>query len=355
MRLSPLKILCSLLLLGAAAPLLAAEAPTPAANAAEPDAPLPPTKYTNAVAATVNGQIITLQQLHKQMAPDVPGIFAQVDAKYGDNEAQAKKVMGDEIEALGKERLHQMADRLLVIQEFDAKGMKIPSAYIDQQFDDKMTTQFGGDRVKFLKMLEEKGQSESEYRDELGDETKVGYMRGQIHNSASGISPVQIKEYYEANKNKFLVKDAVLVRQITLTSVADFPLQEQAAKIVQEARLPGANFVDLARKYSTDLLSKQGDVPPTVFEKGRQQPVVEEAVFKLQPGEVSDPVVIKDGKTGATTIFIFKCEDKTVAGFLPLEKVHGDIETFLTQEEDNRAWEKWLQKLRDKAYIIYML
>lgn len=360
MRLLSPKFICSCLLLVNAAPVSAADAPAPAAQAPKTDTDLPQTPETNAVAATVNGEIVTILQLHKQILPAVPEIFARVDAQYGDKPDLARKVYGDQLDALGKELLHSMVDRKLVIQEFDSpsdpkKAMKIPTAYIDQQFDDRMTTQFGGDRVKFLNYLAANGQSESEFRQDIEDDIKLGFMRGQIHNSASGISPVQIKEYYDSNKEKFLVKDTVTVRQITLTSVADFPLAEQAAKIVQEARLPGANFVALVRKYSTDLLSKQGDVPPQVFEKGRQQPVVEDAVFKLEPGEVSDPVVIKDAKTGATTLFIFKCEDKTVAGYLPLEKVHGQIEVELTQQEDNKAWEKWLQKLRDKAYIVYML
>ncbi len=360
MRPLPLKLFCPLALFAATGSVWSADAPaSPAATELKQDS------YTDAVAATVNGEVITMTQLHKLLegTPDAPGPAEEIKSRVKDQyekdpnmtPEQAKKILGDQINALGISMLHTMVDRLLVIQEFDSKGMKVPDAYIDQQFDDRMTTQYRGDRVAFLKGLAAHGQSESEFRQDLANDVKVGYMQGQIHNSASGISPVQIRDYYESHKEDYLTKDAVMVRQILLTPVADFPLADQAAKIVQEARLPGANFVNLAKKYSTDALSKEGDVPVYTFEKGRVRPEVEAVAFNLKPGEVSDPVPVKDDKTGTTTIFIFKCEDKTTAGYQPLEKVHGTIENILTKKEDDEAWEKWLQKLRSKAYVIYML
>ena len=365
MRLLSRYLFCALALLALAAPTRAADAPAAANAGPKVD------DYTDAVAAMVNGKIVTMTQLHKQMlgTPDAPGpakqISDEVKAIYENDpsmtEAQARKIWGDRIDALGISMLHDMVDRLLIIQEFDepadkTKAMKVPPAYLEQTFDDKMTTMFGNDRVKFLKYLAAHGQSEGDYRKDLEDDIKIGFMAGQIHNSASGISPVSIKDYYDSHKEDYLLKETVKVRQITLRSVADFPLADQAAKIVQEARQPGANFSQLAVKYSSELLGADGSLPvfPYVRDsKSKLVPEVEAAVFKLQPGDVSDPVVLKDAATGATTIFIFKCEERIAPGYQPLEKVHAQIENILTSQADNEAREKWLQKLRSKAYIVY--
>ena len=183
-----------------------------------------------------------------------------------------------------------------------------------------------------------------------------GWMMQQISSSATGVSPDRIKNYYEKNKESFHVQASVKVRQIYLAPVADSPIAEQAAKIVQEARQPGANFVDLAEKYSSDPLARAGNLPDQSFTSDNKlPPEVRDAIFKLEPGDVSDPVTTRDPKTGDTRIFIFKCDEKISEGYQKLEDVRPVIEKTLVAQDDKQAQEKWLQRLRDKAYIKYVL
>jgi parvulin-like peptidyl-prolyl isomerase len=247
-----------------------------------------------------------------------------------------------------------MVDKLLIIAEFRSKGYSVPLPYLQQQFDDSITTRFQGDHEKYLSYLESHKMNESDYRKQMEEDDIVSYMMQQLGGSATGISPDRIKAYYEKNQQKFYVKGEIQVRQITLTPVADEPvevLRQQAEKIVQQARQPGANFTELAQKYSTDLATHGGDVPVYSYETDEQSkqlaPQIQQVVFKLQPGEVSDPVV------SGTSVFIFKCEDKVAEGVQPLEKVRKQIEDALGDEDKRQAYDKWMNKLREKAYIVY--
>jgi parvulin-like peptidyl-prolyl isomerase len=219
-----------------------------------------------------------------------------------------------------------------------------------------MTTRFQGDHEKYLSYLEANKLTESDYRKQLEDDDIVQYMGQQLRSSATGISPDRIKDYYEKNQQKYFVKGAIKVRQITLSPVADESpevIRQQADKIVQEARLPGANFTALALKYSTDQAAHNGDVPVYAYDMDSKTqqlaPQIQDVVFKLQPGEVSDPIV------SGSSVFIFKCEDKVAEGVQPLEKVRADIESALTQEDQRQAYDKWVGKLHDKAYILNYL
>jgi len=346
-----------LALLAVALPAGAADGPAPAASSpiASVDE-LKQDKFTDSVAATVNGKVITLSQLDRQIQPLVQEIFHEVDVQYGDDPVKAKEVFGQKVNELGVNVLKSMVDRVLIIQEFTSKGYKVPASYLERQFEDRMTTDFHDDRAAFLKYLADQGKSELELRRDMEDDDMVGYMVDQMRGSVTGISPDRIKNYYEKNKQDFFVQASVKVRQITLQSVADAPIAEQAAKIVQEARAPGANFVELAQKYSSDPLARAGNVPALTYtSQDKLAPEVRQAVFQLKPGEVSDPVTIHDAKSGVTVIFIFKCDEQTAEGYRKLDEVHTQIEGILGKQDDDQALEKWLQRLRGKAYIKYGL
>ncbi|HTB62430.1 MAG TPA: peptidylprolyl isomerase, partial [Opitutales bacterium] len=181
---------------------------------------------------------------------------------------------------------------------------------------------------------------------------EVGYMENQLASSVTGLSPDRIKTYYEKNKEKFRVPDSVAVRQIALVPVADSPVADLAATIVGLARQKDADFTALAKKYSSDPSARDGNVPVlTIARDDKIPPEIQKAIFSLEPGQISDPVTNHNATTNETVIFIFKCEAKTDAGILPLDKVQTRIENELSQEDLAQAKEKWLQRLREKAYI----
>jgi peptidyl-prolyl cis-trans isomerase C len=66
--------------------------------------------------------------------------------------------------------------------------------------------------------------------------------------------------------------------------------QELRAKI-----LAGADFADLARKESDDLVSGNNGGDLGTFKHGQMVPAFDEAAFKLKPGELSEPIKTQFG------------------------------------------------------------
>ncbi len=345
--------------IAADAPAGASVAPASADDSASvSSAGLRQTQYTNGVAAVVNDKIITKAELQKECKPVMDRFVSSLEGKYPDT-TEGHKAWAEELQKqgdeLGAEMLHSMVDHILIVNYFRDKGYTFPQSYLDWQFDDSITTRFKGDHEEYLRYLSANELTEEDYRRDLEENDIVESMLQQLHKSVTGISPDRIKAYYEKKKQDFFVKEAARVRQITLDSkpVADEApdlIQQLAAKIVQEARQPGANFADLAKRYSSDHTARSDDVPTYTYyrdDKNTLPPKLQEAVFKLQPGEVSDPVA------NDHFIFIFKCEDHTAEGYLPLEKVRRDIEKQLAADDEKQTTEQWLEKLRNKAFIQY--
>jgi parvulin-like peptidyl-prolyl isomerase len=337
-----------------------ADAAAPAGGAAAADQSSLQKSYADDVAAIVNDHIITFADWSKHCAPlqdQFNRINDQVLEQYPNDLQKARDEFNKQVHALSLEVLKSMVDRLLIIQEFEnpadpQQKRQVPEAYLERQFEDHMTTDFNNDRELFLKKLAADGKSEQDYRREMREDDEFGFMVDQMSSSVTGLSPDRIKTYYEKNKEKFRVPDSVSVRQIALVPVADSPVADLAAKIVAEARQPNADFVALAKKYSSDPAARAGNVPAVMIAKDdRVPPEIQQAVFKLEPGQISDPVTTRNPTTNQTVIFIFKCEAKTAAGILPLDKVQTAIENELAQEDLAQAREKWLERLRAKAYI----
>lgn len=295
----------------------------------------------NGIAAIAEGEIITLEQLRKELEPIIPRL--RVEAK-NEQEFAAR------IDQLSKEVLQNMIDRILIVKAAEEKGLLLPPSYIDQEYDEVITRDFGGDRGRFLDYLKAQGLTPREYRENIYKRVVVNVMRQQNRKSQSEISPERIQEFYIKNKVRFYQQEAVHLRQIILTPMADEGsalLQQTANKIITELDA-GANFGDLARKYSQDDMSRRGGDWGWI-ERQDIRKELSSIAFDLRPGEYSQPVELD------STIFILYSEDKRDEMIQPVSMVRDVIENMLVGEIARETQERWLQDVRANAYVRYFL
>jgi hypothetical protein len=88
-------------------------------------------------------------------------------------------------------------DRLLSIIAFREKGMQIPEAYIEQQYNKKLISEFNGDRKLFRDYLHTNGRSQLEYRKDLEEEIIYSHMLATRRRLKEEISPEKVEAYYK--------------------------------------------------------------------------------------------------------------------------------------------------------------
>ena len=116
--------------------------------------------------------------------------------------------------------------------------------------------------------------------------------------------------------------------------------QDEAKKIADEARKPGADFADLAKKNSKDPgAADGGDLG--FFTKDQMVPEFSEAAFKLEPGQISDPVKTQFGW------HVIKVEEKRPRKAPDFDQVKSQLESFVTR----KAQADYIEKLRQTAKI----
>jgi len=314
----------------------------PAQNTAQNTAQDPALmRLGNGIAAVAEGQIITLQELRQELEPIVPRLRV---------ESRNAEEFAEKLDQLSGEVLQNMIDRIIIVKEAEEKGLLIPQSYIDGEYNEVIAEDFGGDRARFLEYLRSRGITPREFRDDIRQRVVVNVMRQQNRRSESEISPERIEEFYIENKIRFYQNEAIHLRQIILQPMADegLSLLRQTAKQVMKELGKGANFGDLARKYSQDDMSRRGGDWGWI-ERQDIRKELSSIAFGLEPGEYSEPVEL-DG-----TIFILYVEDKREEMIQPIGMVRDVIEEVLAGEIARETQERWLEDLREKAYVRYFM
>jgi peptidyl-prolyl cis-trans isomerase C len=114
---------------------------------------------------------------------------------------------------------------------------------------------------------------------------------------------------------------------------------KEAAEAALKRVKGGEDFAKVAKEVSKDPGAEGGDLG--WFTKERMVPEFAEAAFKLQPGQISDPVKTQFGW------HIIKVEEKRMTSFPPFEQVKEQVARFVVQ----KAQTELIAQLRKGAKI----
>jgi peptidyl-prolyl cis-trans isomerase SurA len=295
-------------------------------------------RFANGIAAIVEDRVITVEDIRREIMPLLPQIQRQsrTQAEFARNLEQVE----DEI-------VQNLTDQVLIVKEFNKdEKRRVPDSFVENEINERIITDFDGDRSRFLAYLRSIGKTPREYRQLVLEEIIVSYMRGQMRKSQSIVSPVRIERYYEENKQRFYQDDSVHLRLIRLAALADENpgLLEQTAENISLQLRQGASFADLAKQHSQDARRAQGGDWGWISRSDLREELAAVA-FDLQPGQSSAPI------RGGSDIFILHVEDRRHAGIQPLAEVRDQVERILLAQMGREAQDRWLERLRRDAYI----
>jgi len=124
-------------------------------------------------------------------------------------------------------------------------------------------------------------------------------------------------------------------------------IRAKAEEVRQLAR-DGRDFAALARQFSEGPgADKGGDVGS--FARGEMESALEDAAFRLKPGEVSEPIQTAAG------FHLLRAEEDIAAGHKPLDEVRDGIRDTLYNEALESRFQQWLSRdLRERHHVEVM-
>jgi len=145
------------------------------------------------------------------------------------------------------------------------------------------------------------------------------------------------QQYYTQHLSDYRVPDRVKVAHILFKTGGKTPAEvatiEKTARDVLHQLSGGANFADLAKKYSEDTSASNGGELGWLV-RGQTVKEFENAAYSMKPGQVSDVIKTVYG------IHILKLEDKQMAHLQSLSEVKSSIVADLMKQKVADTQEK---------------
>ena len=247
-----------------------------------------------------------------------------------------------------REALELLINNTVLRQEIDHHLIEVKDEEIDRAIEQVKGT-FESE-VVFKKALQEENLTMKNFRENIVKDLKVQKLLEQeIVSEIEDITTEEAREYYQKNPDQFTEPTKARARHVLIKVSRDASdeeikqAKEKADLVLQKAKA-GADFATLARDYSEGPNAfKGGDLG--FFARGEMVKSFDEAVFKLQPGQISDVVRSELG------FHVIKLEEYKDPESIPFEKVEDKIKAFLTQKESNERFEKYIEQLKEKADI----
>jgi peptidyl-prolyl cis-trans isomerase D len=167
----------------------------------------------------------------------------------------------------------------------------------------------------------------AEYR--VGEQRKIKYLlldRDQARQKVN-VPATDVQRYYNANIDQYQTPEQIRASHILLNTGGkdEAAVRKQAESILAQAK-GGADFAELAKKFSEDEGSKVTGGDLNYFGRGRMVPEFEAAAFMLAPGQISDLVKTQYG------FHIIKVVDKKAAVTQSLDQVRPQIQQILSAQ-----------------------
>jgi peptidyl-prolyl cis-trans isomerase D len=163
----------------------------------------------------------------------------------------------------------------------------------------------------------------------IPEKRKIRYLLVDIDGMRAKVvvPPADIERAYNNNAEQYSTPEQVRASHVLLKTEGkdDAAVKAKAEELLKQAKA-GADFAELAKKNSEDDASAKNGGDLDYFGRGRMVPEFDQAVFAMQPSQISDLVKTQYG------YHIIKLVDKKAGATRPLTEVRQQLTDQLAYE-----------------------
>jgi peptidyl-prolyl cis-trans isomerase C len=295
----------------------------------------------------------------KPVPAQIPDIVARVngeDVKKTELDMAIKSLEDRARSAVPPEQrdtvYRQVLDRIvgfhLLVQEAKARKVVAPPWEVDSQLD-QIKKQFPSEDA-FKQMLQARGVTLEQLRADTAQTIAVNLMLKTELEPKILVSEADSKKFYDENRPRFRQEDSVHASHILIRTgeqadaAAKAKAKTQADDLLAQIK-KGANFADLAKKFSQDPGSATNGGDLGFFSKGQMVPAFEQAAFGLKPGQTSGVVETPFG------YHIIHVSETKAGRDLGYDEVKAQIDDYLKQQLRDRKSQEFVDQLKAKGKV----
>lgn len=281
----------------------------------------------DAIVAVVNDELITLKDLRDYVHATYVSLVAE-----GLPQSQLKEAMRD-LESNG---ITKLIEDKLILSKANQMNLQVRDKVVDDRLKD-IKSRYPSEAA-FLDSLVKNGATITDLKNKIIDQMKIKYVIENQVRSKIFVNPQEVTKYYNDHIESYKKKEIANVDSIFIPFESDKTEAYKKAYDAQNQLKEGKEFMAVALDFSkTPSLGK--------VERGQLMPEVENKIFGMNIGDISDPIEVSNG------LYIFKLIDQFPPQTLSLEEVKNSITDIIYKEKFKKELGNWLTKLKKDAYI----
>ncbi|MCP2519806.1 peptidylprolyl isomerase [Candidatus Aminicenantes bacterium AC-708-M15] len=286
------------------------------------------------IVAVVNDDIITLTDFKNAESR----LLFMLSQRYRGNDLER------EFKKARENLLDQLINEILLLQEARKKNLDVKEEL--KLFIENLKKENNIDSDEELKReMEAQGINFEAWKKEVEKQILQQKIIMIEVDSKISLTDTELVNYYKEHSEEFTNPAEVRLKGIYLSKEnRDEDELEKVSQEILRKLNEGIDFSTLASQYSDGPeKEKGGDLG--FFKKGELNKQFEEAVFKLNPGEITPWLKTDRGW------YLFKIIEKKEAKTLPFEEVKDKIREKLFIEKKQQKIKEYLKSLRENSYI----
>ncbi len=284
-------------------------------------------QLVNKIAAVVNGEMITLYDVHMNASAEI----ARRGLQGSDPQSVAAR------NAIFQQVLDAMIADILLRQEADRLKIIVADSEVENELR-KLIQRSQLSPEEFEQNVVLQGGTMAKVRESIRNSILRQRVTAIMISRRVVVTKDEIAAYYEEHKSQFVQQDSVKISLIVFSPATD------AEKVVASIKKGEISFADAARKYSMNSSSQAGGDLGSIAWRDLA-PEWQDILGKMQPGDVSQ--VISNGyeKVALQLNSALSGSSQTLADATP------QIEEILRGPKLQERFEEYVKQLRAKAVV----
>jgi len=278
---------------------------------------------------TVNGELLDKRFIDQELET--------LTERYSRN--MSPQEMTERQAQIASDAKENAIERLILIQEARKAFPAVPPAEIDQEFE-KLIKQYGGKTTEADIPKDEA----RKLKDGLAEGIRLEKYIKKICKDVPAPTEEECLAYFNEHKDEFKSPEMVHASHILRQPQRDenMGLFHAAMQNIREQAIKSPDFAQVARQHSS-CNDNGGDLG--WFPRGAMVESFENAVFSLEPGQVSNVFQTEFG------FHVAKVHEKRPSAAVEFEKVRKDIRKALHEERKNDEIGRIVDRLRESCRI----
>ena len=291
------------------------------------------------VAAVVNNQVIAWSEVEQRAAPELARIANERDpARRGKLREQVMRAAVDQL--VGEKLLE------LEVREFN---IDVSDSELELALED-VRRQNNVEKEQFGQLLAQEGYTVESYKAFMRKHLARLKLINLKVRARVKVSDEDLRAEYAKFSRMEGEDPEVHARHVLVKVDPGAPADkvqaalQKAQALAAEARSPGIDFAELAKAKSEGPSAPDGG-DLGFFKRGVMVPEFDKVAFKLEPGQVSEPVRTRFG------FHVIKVEERRAAEVAPFEDVKDQLRERLLRAQMDKFTAQYVAELRQKASV----